>query len=166
LIVASLIIAVITLVVAVFIHSETRDILSRISLIIHTMPGAYDVNRLIRDIERSKQDRAKVVCDAPKNTHLKFTQPAPKISRYRRIKNVFWEYIRKLTGYWSGDIIDESVIQESVIGRWEIKSSPIGSPDLLELLNEGWEPFSVASGNQVWVRKHYNPGGQSNCLTS
>jgi len=166
LIVASLVIAVITLVVAVFIHSETRDIFSRINLIIHTMPGAYDVNRLIRDIERSKQDRVKLVCDAPKDTHLSFTQPAPMISRYRRIKNVFWEYIRKLAGYWSGDVIDESVIQESVIGQGGIRYSPINSPDLLGLLNGGWEPFSVTSDNQVWVRKHYNPGGQSNCLTS
>lgn len=157
--VASLIIAAITLVLAVFIHSETRDIFSRINLVIHTMPGAHDVNRLIRDIERSKQDRVRVVCDAPKNTHLKFTQPAPKISRYRRIKNVFWESIRKLAGYWSGDIIEESVIQESVIGTWEIKSSSIGNPDLAELLNKGWEPFSITSDNQVWVRKHFNPGG-------
>ena len=164
--IASLIIAIITLVFAVFIHSETRDIFGRINLIIHTMPGAHDVNRLIRDIERSKQDRAKVVCDAPKNTHLAFTQPAPKISWHRRTRNVFWEYVRKLTGYWSGDIIDESVIQESVIGKWEIKSGPMSSPGLLELLNKGWEPFSIASDNQVWVRKHFNLGGQSDCMTS
>jgi len=159
LLVASLAITAITLVLAVFIHSETRDIFSRINLIIHTMPGAHDVNRLIRDIEKSKQDRVRVICDAPKNTHLAFTQPAPKISHYKRIKNVFWESIRKLSGYWSGDIVEESVIQESVIGTWEIKPSPIGSPGLTELLNKGWEPFSITSDNQVWVRKHFNPGG-------
>lgn len=160
--VASLIIAAITLVLAVFIHSETRDIFSRINLIIHTLPGAHDVNRLIRDIEKSKEDRVRVVCDAPKNTHLKFTQPAPKISRYRRIKNVFWESIRKLTGCWSGDIIEESVIQESVIGTWKIKSRPEGSSDLAKLLSTGWEPFSITPDKQVWVRKHSNPEGGQN----
>jgi len=159
LLVASLVIAAITLVLAVFIHSETRDIFSRINLIIHTLPGAHDVKRCIDDIEKSKEDRVRVVCDAPKNTHLAFTQPAPKISWCKRTKNRFWEFIRKLTGYLSGDIIEESVIQESVIGTWEIKFGPIGSPDLAELLNKGWEPFSITPDNQVWVRKHFNPSG-------
>ena len=155
--VASFIIAVITLVLAVFIHSETRDIFNRVNLIIHTMPGARDVNRLIQDIEKSKEDRVKVVCDAPKNTHLDFTQPAPKISQYRRIKNGFWQLIRKLAGCWSGDIIDEPVIRTSGIGEWKIQSSPEGSTDLAKLLNTGWEPFSITPDKQVWVRKHSNP---------
>jgi hypothetical protein len=159
LLVASLIIAAITLVLAVFIHSETRDIFNRINLIIHTLPGAHDVKRCIDDIEKSKEDRVRVVCDAPKNTHLAVTQPAPKISQYRRIKNGFWEFIRKSAGCWSGDIIDESVIQTSVIGKWKIKSGPIDSPDLTDLLNEGWEPFSITPDKQVWVRKHSNPKG-------
>jgi len=160
--VASLVIAAITLVLAVFIHSETRDIFSRINLIIHTLPGAYDVKRCIDDIEKSKEDRVRVVCDAPKNTHLAFTQPAPEISRYRWIKNGFWEFIRKSAGCWSGDIIDASVIQESVIGTWEIKSSPIGSPDLATLLSKGWEPFSITPDKQVWIRKHSNPESEQN----
>ena len=161
-IVASLIIAVITLVLAVFIHSETRDIFSRINLIIHTLPGAHDVKRCIDDIEKSKEDRVRVVCDAPKNTHLAFTQPAPEISRYRRIKNGFWGFMRKLTGCWSGDIIDASVIKESVIGKWEIQSSPEGSPALAKLLSTGWEPFSITPDKEVWVRKHSNPEGGQN----
>jgi len=160
--VASLVIATITLVLAVFIHSETRDIFGRINLIIHTLPGAHDVKRCIDDIEKSKQDRVRVVCDAPKNTHLAFALPAPEISRFRRIKNGFWESIRKLAGYLSGDIIEESVIQESVIGKWEIQSSPEGSPALAKLLSTGWEPFSITPDRQVWVRKHSNPQGEQN----
>lgn len=152
----SLVIAVLTLVLAVFIHSETRDIFGRINLIIHTLPGAHDVTRLIQDIERSKQDRAIVVCDAPKNTHLAFTQPAPKMSWHRRTRNGFWEFIRKSAGRWSGDVIDASVIRESVTGKWEIRSSPEGSADLDKLLSTGWEPFSIAPDRQVWVRKHSN----------
>lgn len=155
--VASLIIAAITLGLAVFIHSETRDIFSRINLIIHTLPGAHDVKRCIDDIEKSKEDRVRVICDAPKNTHLAVTQPAPNISQYRRIKNRFWEFIRKSAGRWSGDIIDESVIQTSVIGKWKIQSSPEGSADLDKLLSTGWEPFSITPDKQVWVRKHSNP---------
>jgi hypothetical protein len=156
LIVASLVIAAVTLVLAVFIHSETRDIFSRINLVIHTLPGAHDVKRCIDDIEKSKEDRVRVVCDAPKNTHLAFTQPAPQISWYRRIKNGFWEFIRKLAGFWSGDTVDASVITESVIGKWEIQSSPEGSADLDKLLITGWEPFSITPDRKVWVRKHSN----------
>ena len=157
-IVASLVIAIITLVVAVFIHSETRDILSRMNLVIHTLPGAHDVKRCIDDIERSKEDRVRVVCDAPKNTHLAFTQPAPKISWCRRTKNGCWELIRKLASLCSGDTVDASVITESVIGKWEIQSSPEGSADLDKLLTTGWEPFSITPDRKVWVRKHYNLG--------
>jgi hypothetical protein len=159
LIVASLTIAIITLVLAVSIHSETRHIFSRVNLIIHTLPSAHDVGRCIDDIEKSKEDRAVVVCDSPKDTHLAFTQPAPKISRYRRIKNRFWEYIRNSASLWSGDIIDTSVIRESVIGTWEIKSSLEGSAELDKLLSSGWEPFSVTPDKQVWIRKHFNPKG-------
>ena len=155
--VAALVVAVITLCLALFIHSETRDTFSRVNLILHTLPSVYDVKRCINDIERSKEDRVKVVCDAPKNTHLAFILPAPQISRFRRIKNGFWRFIRKLASYWSGDIVDESVVKESVLGKWEIKSSPINSKDLYELLNNGWEPFSITTSNQVWVRKHSNP---------
>lgn len=155
-IVASLIIGAITLILAVFIHSETRDIFSRMNLVIHTLPGAHDVGRCIDDIEKSKEDRVRVVCEAPKNTHLAVTQPAPKISRYRRRKNEFWEFIRKLASCWSGDIVDPSVITESVIGKWEIQSTPEGSADLDRLLTTGWEPFSITPDRQVWVRKHFN----------
>lgn len=161
-IVASLIIGAITLILAVFIHSETRDVFNRVNLIMHTMPGAHDVNRLIRDLDRAKEDRVIVVCDAPKNTHLHFTQPAPNIPQYRRIKNGFWEFIRKLAGYCSGNIIDESVVRTSGIGEWKIKSSPEGSSDLTKLLSTGWEPFSITPDNQVWVRKHSNPQGEQN----
>ena len=155
-IVASLIIGAITLILAVFIHSETRDIFNRINLVIRTLPGAHDVGRCIDDIEKSKEDRVRVVCEAPKNTHLAVTQPAPKISRYRRTKNGFWGFVRKSAGCWSGDIIDESVVQTSVIGKWKIQSSPEGSTNLDKLLTSGWEPFSITPDKQVWVRKHFS----------
>lgn len=154
--IAALVVAVITLGLALFIHSETRDIFSRVNLILHTLPGAYDVKRCINDIERSKEDRVKVICDAPKNTHLAFIQPAPKISRFRRTKNGFWRSIRRCASYWSGDMVDESVVKESVLGKWQIKSSTIDSTDLDNLLKHGWEPFCIAGSNQIWLRKHSN----------
>ena len=154
--VASLVVAVITLLLALFIHSETRDIFSRVNLMVHTMPGALDVNRCIKDIENSKERRATIVCDAPKNTHLAFVLPAPKIPWLRRMRNGFWRCLRKLAGCWSGDIFHESMVKESDLGKWEIKSCNIGSSDLDKLLTGGWEPLSVTSGNQVWVRKHFN----------
>jgi len=156
LVVASLVIAIITFSLALFIHSETRDIFSRVNLIIHTLPGAHDVKRCINDIEKSKEQRATVVCDAPKNTHIDFKLPASEISRFRRTKNGFWRFIRKLASYWSGDIVDESVVRESVIGKWEIKSSTMYSRELNNLLESGWEPFCVTTSNQVWIRKHIN----------
>ncbi len=154
--VAALVVSVVTLLLAIFIHSETRDIFSRVNLMIHTLPGAHDMKRCIEDIEKSQEERATIVCDAPKNTHVDFIWPAPNIPRLRRMRNGFWRFVRKSAGYWSGDIFRESMVKESVLGKWEIKSRNIDSADLDELLGGGWEPFSVANGNQVWVRKHRN----------
>lgn len=155
-VVASLVIALVTLILALFIHSETRDIFSRVNLMVHTLPGARDVNRCIRDIENSKEERATIVCDAPKNTHLEFVQPAPKISRPRRIKNGFWRFLRKVAGCWSGDVFHESMVRESGLGKWQIRCVGIGSSALGTLLKGGWEPFGVTRANEVWLRKHSN----------
>jgi hypothetical protein len=153
---AALIVAIVTLILAIFIHSETREVFSRVNFIVHTLPGAYDVARCLKDIEQSKQERATVICDAPKNTHINFTPTGLSVSLFRRIKNRFWGIIRKLASYFSGDIFEEYMIQPSVIGRWEIKSHFNGSEDLKESLRIGWEPFSITPDNQVWIRKHIN----------
>ena len=155
-VVASLVIALVTLILALFIHSETRDIFSRVNLMVHTLPGARDVNRCIKDIEDSKEERATIVCDAPKNTHLAWELPALTISRRRRIKNGFWRFLRKVTGCWSGDVFHESIVKESGLGKWEIKSVNMRSSDLGRLLRGGWEPFGVTPANEVWVRKHFS----------
>jgi len=154
--VAALVISAITLLIALSIHSETREIFGHVNLIARTLPGAHDVRRCVDDMERSKEKRAIVVCDAPKNTHIAYSIPAPSISRIRRMKNASWEGIRKLSSCWSGDIVDETIIQESEIGKWEIKSSAQGSQELSKLLSGGWEPFSVTTDNRIWVRKHSN----------
>ena len=151
----SLIVAIITLCLAVLIHSETRDALSQVNLIVHTLPGTRDVKRCIDDIEKSGEQRARIVCDAPKSTHLAFTPSGQKVSRSRRAKNWLWEAIRKAASCWSGDIVDESVVQVSSTGRWDIKSGSLESKELTDLLNGGWEPFSIATDRQVWVRKYH-----------
>jgi hypothetical protein len=154
LVVASLVIAVLTLFLAVFIHSETREALGRINAISDTLPGAYDVKRVIRDMEDTKQRRGKVVCDAPKNTHVEYSMPAPDIRPAERRKNTFWRLIRKLASYWSGDIY-ESVVEESPkMGKWEVISAGIGTAELEKRLTEGWEPFSVTDSSTIWLRKY------------
>ena len=84
-------------------------------------------------------------------------QPAPKISRFRREKNKIQDCIRDLANCFLGDIVDESVVKESVLGKWEIKFSTIDSTELNNLFEQGWEPFCITTSNQVWVRKHSNP---------
>lgn len=152
--IAALVVAVITFALAILIHSETRDVFSRLNLLMQTLPGAHDVNRCVEDIEKSKEQKAIIVCDAPKNTHLAFTPSGPKISRLRRMKNVIWRIIRDSANLWSGDMY-EIAVELSKIGEWKIESKSIGSPDLENLLKTGWEPFSATPDNQVWVRKHF-----------
>lgn len=152
-VVASLVVAVITLFLALFIHSETREMLGRMNAISDTLPGAYDVNRVIKDREKSKEERAKIVSDLPKNTHIAFVVPGSKIPWYRRAKNSFWSFMRKRASCWSGDIY-ESIVKEWEMGKWEIKSGIIDSPEVETLLAQGWEPFSMTDTNMTWLRKY------------
>lgn len=152
-VVASLVVAVITLVLALFIHSETREMLGRMNAITDTLPAAYDVNRVIKDREKSRQERAKIVSDVPKNTHIAFHGSGPEIPRFRRVKNAFWNFMRKLASCWSGDIY-ESIVEERKMGKWEIKSGIIESPEIKTLLAQGWEPFSMTDTNMTWLRKY------------
>ena len=148
-----MVVAVIALVFALFIHSETREMLGRMNMIIDTLPGAYDVNRLIKDREKSKEKRAKIVSDMPKNTHIAFVSSGPKIPWYRRVKNSFWSFMRKLASCLSGDIY-ESIVKEEQKGKWEITSGIIDSPEVETLLAQGWEPFSMTDTNMTWLRKY------------
>ena len=150
---ASLILAIFTLGLAVLIHSETRDALSQINLIAHTLPGTCDVKRCLDDMEKSGEQRARIVCDAPKTTHLAFTPSGQKVSRFRWAKKRLWGAIRKAASCCSGDIVDESVVQVSSTGKWEIKFGSLRSKELDDLLTGGWEPFSITPDSQVWVRK-------------
>ena len=149
----SLGVAVFTLILAIFIHSETRDTLGRMNAITDTLPGAYDVNRLIGDLEKTGELRGRVVCDAPKNTHIGWSLLPPEIPWRKRIKNKIWRFIRTVANYWSGDIY-ESMVEESKMGKWEITSGWKTSSAVNELLMQGWEPFSMTSDGKVWLRKH------------
>jgi len=110
--IASLMLAIITLIFALFIHSETREALSRINIMLDTLPGAHDVHRLIDDIEKTKQRRGRIICDKPKNTHISYAMPFTDIPLGIRIRNNFWRFIKRLAGYLSGDIY-ESIVEPS-----------------------------------------------------
>jgi hypothetical protein len=99
---AALALSVFTLIIALFIHSEVRQALSRINAIIDTLPGSYDVKRLIKDIEDTGSQRGHVISHVPKNTHIAFKMPPPEIPRPKKIKNKIWKWIFKLTQVWSG----------------------------------------------------------------
>lgn len=147
----SLGVAIFTLVLAIFIHSETRDMLRHIKAITYTLPGAYDVDRLIRDIEKTGELRGKVVCDEPKNTHIHYTMPCPQVPRGKWIPNRIWRFVGSLASVFSGNI--DVAIERTPKGRWEISSGCITSLEVGKFLEEGWEPFSVTSDNKVWLRK-------------
>ena len=148
----SLGIAVITLIIALLIHSETRDVLGHIKAITYTLPGTYDVDRLREDIEKTGEIRGKVICVASKHTHIDWAIPAyDEIPRGKRIKIRFWKFLSKLSNYLSGNIDIPVVPRHSV--QWDITSGLISSSEVSKLLMEGWEPFSVTNDNEVWLRK-------------
>jgi len=152
--IAALMVALVTLVIAVSIHSEMRHLLGRINAIIDTLPGAYDAMRLIEDIERTGEQRGHVVCDSPKNTHISWDLaiPSPKTPRSKKIKSQIWRCIRRLAHSWSGDIY-EPLVQPPRTKKWELNSAFVGNAEAEEFLAKGWEPFSVTSDNKLWVRK-------------
>ena len=149
--IVSLVVAAVTLFIAVLIHSETRDVLSHMNTIMYTLPGAYDVDRVRKDIETTGEIRAKVICVASKHTHLAYEMPFSKIPRGLWVRNRVWKLLRGIAARFSGNIDIKVVAPQWV--KWEFKPSDVENPELDELLGKGWEPFSVTSEGRVWLRK-------------
>jgi len=149
--IVSLVVAAVTLFIAVLIHSETRDVLSHMNTIMYTLPGAYDVDRVRKDIETTGETRAKVICVASKHTHLAYEMPFSKIPRGLWVKNKVWKLLRRIAVYFAGDI--EIPVEMSKRIKWEIKSSYVRGEELGKSLSEGWEPFSIASDDRAWLRR-------------
>lgn len=95
----SLAVGIVTLGFALLIQSVTKDTLERINAIVDTLPGAYDVRRLLEDMENTGQVRGKVVCDEPKNTHIDWAMPPPEVPLTKRIKRIFWGTIRGVASH-------------------------------------------------------------------
>ena len=157
-------IAIIALVIASFslammflIQSTTSDTLGRLNAIVDTLPGAYDVKRLLGDIEKTGMVRATVVCDEPKNTHIAWTPCSPeKPPLAKQLKKLFWGPIRSLANHFLSEVYipveKSSEIKDLETKRWEIKRCCITGEELDRFLAEGWEPFSVTSNDEVWLR--------------
>jgi hypothetical protein len=148
--VAALIIALITLVFAVLIHSQTREVLNHINTITYTLPGAYDIERLKKDIEKTGEIRGKVVCITSKHTHIAFGD-FTRVSWKINIINAVWRFVHRIADWFAGNI--EIPIEMTRKVKWEITSGLIESQDVDKYLSEGWEPFSAASDGTVWLRK-------------
>lgn len=148
----SLAVSVITLIIALLIHSETRDVLSHVNTITYTLPGAYDVGRLRNDIEKTGEIRGKVICVASKHTHIDWSMPAySKVSVTKQLIRIIWRAFHNFANCFSGNVEIPVVAPPNVY--WELKSGLITSSDLDKLIKQGWEPFSVTNDNKVWLRK-------------
>ena len=82
-------VVVITLVFVLFIHIEKGEALCRINVITDTLPASYNVNRLIMDRGQLKQDRVKIVFDAPQNTHMAFIPAVTSVTGYL-VRTMVW----------------------------------------------------------------------------
>jgi hypothetical protein len=149
--IVSLVVAAVTLFIAVLIHSEARDVLGHVNAITYTLPGAYDIERAKKDIERTGEIRARVICVAPKHTHLAYEMPFSKVPRGLWTRTRIWELLRGIATRFSGDI--EVPVEMPQWVKWEIKPSDVKGPELDKLLSGGWEPFSVTSEDRVWLRR-------------
>jgi len=148
----SLGVAIVTLILALLIHSQTNNTLSRMKSIAYTSPGAHDVERLMRDIEKTGEFRGKVVCDMPKSTHIAYSMPpSGNMSLGTLAKNRIWRFIRSAADWFSKSIDVE--VEIALTTKWEIKFGNITSAETAGWLGEGWEPFSVTSDNNLWLRK-------------
>jgi hypothetical protein len=148
----SLGVAVFTLFVALLIHSETREALKHINTITYTLPGAYDVDRLNRDIEKTGEIRGSVVCVASKHTHIAWNpSSSQKVTWGKRALNKIWGFTRDLSNGFSGNIDIPVETPHNV--KWDITSCHIKSPEEDKLLTLGWEPFSITNDDKVWLRK-------------
>ena len=98
----SLAVSLIALVFVVLVYSQTRETFRRISAIICTLPGAYDVERLMKDMEKTGETRGKVVCDAPKSTHIAYEMPFIRIPRVKLLNDKIWARVHVLADLISG----------------------------------------------------------------
>jgi len=154
----ALVIAAVTLIVAVLIHSETRDALSQMKAIVYTLPGAHDVSRLMVDIEKTRELRGKVILHESKSTHIAYKPSGPKVPLVRWIPHKIWRFGLTIANCFSGNI--EIPLEKASGAKWETKSGLIKSPEVTKLLEEGWEPFSVTSDNNLWLRRRIWISGQ------
>lgn len=149
--IAALVVAIITLFLALLIHSETRENWRNLNAISYTLPSAYDIGRLIDDIERTGEYRGKIIRDPTKVTHIAYRIPGEKVPRPQWVVNKIWRCVRKIAYFFSGNIdIPQARANNK---KWEIKSARRASPKAKRLLTDDWEPFSVTIGDKVWFRK-------------
>lgn len=148
--IAAFVVATLTLMLALFIHSETRDALGRMNAIVDTLPGAHDVKRLILDMEKTKSRRGKVICRQPKNTYIAWE---PLSAESLSPKERFWRGIRKLANSLSGQVYDCVIEEVQLHKKWMITYRITGGSDLDELLTDGWEPFAVSGEDKIWLRR-------------
>lgn len=148
--IAALVVAVVTLIFALFIHSETRETLDRIHAMTDTLPGAHDVKRVLKDVEVTKTLRAKGICVEPKNT---FVAWEPSAAEPLPLKTRFWICVRKVANRLSGSIYESVVEDKEIKKKWDIHSCNIISAEVDELLTQGWQPFSVTNDDKLWLRK-------------
>lgn len=144
-------VAIATLVIAILIQSTTRDTLNHINAVIYTMPGAYDVDRLREDIERTGQFRGKVVCNSSKTTNIHYSMPPKEVVPLKIwISARIWKSIRRIADCFSGSIDVPVMMPKSVV--WET-CSPAENSEAEKLMAEGWEPFSVTNEGKLWLRR-------------
>jgi hypothetical protein len=149
--IAALVVAVITLCLALLIYSETRENWRNLNAIAYTLPGAHDVGRLIDDIERTGEYRGTVIRDPTKTTHISYHIPGKNVPRLQWRVNKIWRCIRKIAHFFSGNI--DVPQARAKTKKWEIESTKITSEKARKLLTDEWEPFSVTTGGKVWFRK-------------
>ncbi len=149
--IAALVVAVITLCLALLIHSETRENWRYLNAISYTLSGAYDVGRLIDDIEKTGEYRGKVIRDPTRVTHIAYRMPGENVPRLLWIMNKIWRCIRKIAYFFSGNI--DVPQARAKTKKWEIESAKRTSQKARKLLTDEWEPFSVTTDDKVWFRK-------------
>ena len=149
--IAALLVAVITLFLALLIHSETRENWRNLNAISRTLPSAHDIGRLRDDIERTGEYRGKVVLDPTKSTHIAYRMPFEKVPRPQWVMSKIWRIVHKVAYFFSGNI--DIPQARAKTKKWEIKSARRASPKAKNLLTDEWEPFSVTIGDKIWFRK-------------
>jgi hypothetical protein len=149
--IAALLVAIITLFLALLIHSETRENWRNLNAISRTLPSAHDIGRLRDDIERTGEYRGKVILDPTKDTHIAYRKPFEKVPRPQWVMSKIWGNVHKIAYFFSGNI--DIPQARAKTKKWEIKSARLASTEAKKWLMDGWEPFSVTVDDNVWFRK-------------